>query len=216
MKTVKIFVASIIAVCVLSSNAQTKTDVFGNSDLPVTWLGVDFSKVSVIGDSKATSPSDMLQHFNKINYLIITESQKFKLKSTFRKDKMDNNISYVEEANKSMDQDEIVTYNSKFYNKFNEDSVKKIIKNYTINANTKGVGLVFIAEALNKTIEEAAMWVTFIDIETKEVIFTERCTGKAVGLGFRNYWAGSIHAILRDIDNHKYKSWKKKSKETTI
>ena len=31
-----------------------------------------------------------------------------------------------------------------------------------------------------------------------------------MGVGMRNYWAGSIKAILRQIDATEYKNWKSK------
>lgn len=51
---------------------------------------------------------------------------------------------------------------------------------------------------MNKNIEEGSYWATFIDISTKQVLFTKQITGKAAGFGFRNYWLGRIKNALNE------------------
>ena len=51
------------------------------------------------------------------------------------------------------------------------------------------------------------MWVTFVDMNKKTVLFTKRLTEKSGGFGFRNYWAKIFFGALKDIgDNMKH--WK--------
>jgi hypothetical protein len=57
---------------------------------------------------------------------------------------------------------------------------------------------------------EGAFFVTFINMNTKEVLFTERMTGEPGGFGLRNYWAGSVYNILKRIKSTEYRSWQKK------
>ena len=193
----------------VSANAQTKADLFGNSYLPVTFLGLDFTKASYIGDPGTVSPSEMKNLFNSINILMISEPKKYDFKTTFRKDKMESNISVTEERNKTVDQDNLLTFDSKKYKSLDEKDISAMIKNYKFDSGNKGVGLVFIMEGLNKMIEQASMWVTFVNMDTKEIIFTQRIEGKAAGFGFRNHWAGAIYSALKEIDSHQFKEWKK-------
>jgi len=51
------------------------------------------------------------------------------------------------------------------------------------------------------------MWVTFVDMNKKTVLFTKRLTEKSGGFGFRNYWAKTFNNALKDIDKD-LKKWK--------
>jgi hypothetical protein len=70
---------------------------------------------------------------------------------------------------------------------------------------------VFIVEGLNKPGAKGSMYVTFIDMATKKVLFSERMVGKAGGFGYKNYWAKSVFEVLEDIQKSKYKEWKNKN-----
>jgi hypothetical protein len=63
----------------ISSTAfgQTKSDVF-KEDVPVTWLGLDFTTTKLIGDrEKYGSESDVRHLLDAWNGLIINEPEKF-------------------------------------------------------------------------------------------------------------------------------------------
>lgn len=47
-----------------------------------------------------------------------------------------------------------------------------------------------------------------MDMRTKEILIHERFTAKPRGFGIRNYWAGSINRIMKEIKNDKYEKWK--------
>lgn len=205
-----ILILCLLNIYFLESKAQTKADVFGNQHLPVTWLGIDFSKASYIGDPGTVSPSEMKQMFSNINILMIKEPKKYNFKGVFRKNNMESNISFTEEQNKNIDPDKIQTFDSRNFNKLNPNSIQEIINEYKFSPQDKGVALLFVIEGLNKMTEEAAMWPVFFNMETKEIIFTERLIGKSSGIGFRNHWAGAVHNTLEKIDSNLYKQWKKK------
>ncbi len=92
---------------------------------------------------------------------------------------------------------------------FGEDVVKKIISEYDTEA-ANGIGLVFIVESFNKNDARGYVWVTFFDLSNKEVLFTEKLSGKAGGFGFRNYWAKSYYNVMAEIGKKKWKSWASK------
>jgi len=39
--------------------------------------------------------------------------------------------------------------------------------------------------------------VTFFDIQTKQVLLTEKIDGKAGGYGFRNFWEGAYFKVMK-------------------
>ena len=68
----------------------------------------------------------------------------------------------------------------------------------------------FIAESLNKIDTEAYFHVVIINIDSKEVLLSERLRGQPSGFGIRNYWAGAIYEILKNIDSRYYRLWRNK------
>ena len=59
--------------------------------------------------------------------------------------------------------------------------------------------LMIIAKLLNKAEAYGSYQVVFFNTETKEIIQDWATGGKARGFGLRNYWAGSIHKVIRNL-----------------
>lgn len=188
--------------------AQTKADVF--SDKPFTYLGIDFSNVVYFGDPGTVSNEEMKELFDRINIVVPTEQPKYNIKGAFKRESINYNIESTLEKNKSIDASKLLTYNSKDCKKLTEEGVKKTISEYNFTHGESGMGMMFVLAGMNKSMEEAYMWVTFINIDTKEVILAEPIVGIASGFGFRNHWAGAIKHVIDQIKNGDYKMWKKK------
>jgi hypothetical protein len=210
MNFFKILILFIAALYCDRGNAQTRADIFTSKNLPITWLGIDFSSVAYIGDPGTVDPEEMKVLFNKINFLIPSEPNKYDLKAAFKKDSLSYNISSTVESNQKINTSKLISFNSSDYKRLDESAIKKIVSGYNFENGEKGVGLMFVMDGLNKTEEEAAMWVTFINIDTKEVIFTEMLAGRTMGFGFRNHWAGTVCDVIAKVDVAKYWQWKKK------
>lgn len=188
------------------SSAQSVSDIF-LSETPVTWLGVDYSNMKYIGPLDV-SLSQMDEYAKTWNDLYLREPKKYNLTSAFEKQSIPTDLHYIDKANAEMKTDKMTSSESKDLQRFSKETIAKTVKNYKLNSN--GIGLVYIVEALSKTDEIGAYWVTFVDMKTGNVLMTERMTSKAQGFGFRNYWAGSFYGTLRDIKGKLYKEWKKK------
>jgi len=55
-----------------------------------------------------------------------------------------------------------------------------------------GTGLVLIPENFSKPEEASTTWVVFFDLETREVLWAVRTTGKCGHLGYTAHWASGI------------------------
>jgi hypothetical protein len=158
----------------------------------VVWLGVDFTaaKFTAVAES-----ADIIvnQYIPAINTLVITEQSKYDFKKFLKLSQVTNDISLANEFNSKIDPSQLVTTNDY---KFEMDKVKDIIKKYDVK-DKSGTGLIFVAESLNKNLKSASYYVCFFDLKTKEVIECTKKTGAVTGIGFRNYWASSIYAILK-------------------
>ncbi len=199
-----ILIAGIFLVFSFFSKGQyTTADVFKVDN--ITWYGLDFSNIKLIGSAGFTDPYAIKnKFFNSWNNLIITETEKYNIAGFFHKSSVANDLSIVKERNKLPDPDELVI-NTDY--SFGEDEVKKIISEYDITGK-EGIGLVFIMESFNKTEERGYMWITFFNIETKEVLLSKKMNGKAGGFGIRNYWAKSFYNVMKSIGKKEWKAWK--------
>ena len=95
------------------------------------------------------------------------------------------------------------------FRRISESDINNIVENYNFSNINQKIVLVFIVERLDKPKEQAVFWVTLINSRTKEIILTERMIGKPRGFGFRNYWAGAVYDIIKQIKKKKYKEWRK-------
>lgn len=214
MKTITfIFISMAISI---QQKAQNKEgDVFTKDE--IVWIGLDFSKAKLVGQfdqgagvMPATGSDIKVKYIPAWNMLILNEQKKYNIGKAFRKIKVFNDIGIVEKSNSAIDVDNLITYNDYKFDNSNT-TIQEIISGYSRGEKADGIGLVFIIESFNKPAERASLYVTFFDIATKKVLFTEKMIGKPGGFGLRNYWAGSIKNILNQIDDRAYKVWKKNS-----
>lgn len=188
-------------------NAQHNTsDIFKVNE--ITWYGLDFSNVRLIGAIGFKNPEKIKSYyFDAWNSLIIYETNKYKLDKFFHKESVENYLNIVTDRNTLPNLDELVIETE--YS-FGAEEVMRMISEYD-SGEKEGIGLVFILESLNKYKERAIIWVTFFDIQTKQVLVTERLEGKAGGYGFRNFWAGAYYKVMKSVYKSIYIEYKKSS-----
>ena len=199
-----------IVLCGLTQPAfsQSLKDVFTNSEVPLTYLGIDFSQTRVIDQGNADDIRNRL--YRSINDLVVDEFKKFDIKGAFRKSNVINYTNAVSDQNSKANLSEIISNNSSDFNRLKEADILRIIKGLDLKGQD-GIGVVFVMEAMRKVDKKgtAAIWVTFIDMKSKKLLMTERIEEEAKGgFGFRNYWASTIKELIDDIDKKKFKAWK--------
>jgi hypothetical protein len=189
--------------------AQTKSDVF-NEGTEVTWLGLDFSGAKLIGDrERLGSESDIRHLLDAINDLMVKEADKYNVAAALKKTSVQNAIEVVHEHNAELDVLAMISKDGKDHIHLKESDVEEIIASYDFKGKS-GIGLIFNVESFNKLIEEGSFWVTFVNMGTKEVLFTERLTAPPSGFGMRNFWAGSVNGVLAKIKKKEFENWRKK------
>jgi hypothetical protein len=201
--------AIIIILClwVHSAFAQTFKDVF-NDATTVTYLGIDFTNVKVIGEM-STEVEDLVdRQFSAINELVLNEPKKYELDKAFHKTSVPNELKYVEAKNKTINDSSVISTDLADEQHLNKTVIDGIVKGYDFGGK-KGIGFLFIMESMSKKSEHANMYLTFVDMATSKVLYTERISEKAKGFGLRNYWAYSIYGALEDIADSRYKEWKR-------
>ena len=162
------------------------------SEKAITWYGIDFSvaKFTLV----AEEPSVIVnQYLKSINQLIQMEPEKFDLKKWFKKTEVTFNLDQVNEFNSKISTDGLVISDA---HKITPEDAKKALAKYKTSGKP-GLGLIFIAENLHKVQQTGSYYVVFFNQESKEIIDAEHFEVKAVGIGFRNYWAGSVYNIMK-------------------
>ncbi len=195
----------------LSASSQTLNEFFNNSELKLTYLGIDFTKARLINEPNANSFDIRNRLYGSINDLIVNEPKKFDISGAFHKSNVSTNLTAVRAKNDKINAEEIVSSNSDDFYRLKEADISSVVKALDIEKKA-GIGLLFVMEGMKKMDKKgiSSLWVTLIDMQTKKVLMTERFESKAGGIGFRNYWASPIKETLDDIEKKKYKEWKAK------
>ena len=206
----RIYFALWLSLCAFSSNAQTTKDIF-DPDSRITWLGIDFSHVTLIGNfaefydvGAKSSVQIITDYFPKWNRIILDEREKYDIRGMLRRMDIDYDIDMIMDHNYWADPDSMESYNTR---RFTGEDIQAFVDQYNLEGR-EGIGVVFIAESLNKCYEEAYFHFVAMDMKTGEVIFHKRLRGEPSGFGLRNYWANSVYRIIKDIKYYYYPRWK--------
>ncbi|HVI47593.1 MAG TPA: hypothetical protein VM802_22170 [Chitinophaga sp.] len=196
---------------VSTAHAQKLKSFFENTDSSFTWLGVDFTQTRLLGDNAANAADIVDRHFIGINDVVLNEPKKYDIAGAFHRKSVANDLSAVSKHNAATNKESLKSDNSADATRLKPEDIARLVKAYDYGGK-KGIGVIFFMESMNKSEKEASMYVTVVDMATRNMLMTERMTGKAKGFGFRNYWAFSVHDVMDDVSSN-YKKWKEKYAE---
>ncbi len=209
-KLARMFMLAMVVMFHSVATAQTIKDVFTNSETPLTYLGIDFTKARLIDDAAANEMDIRDRQFAGINDVIVNEPKRYDLKGAFNKSEITHDLGPVGKRNKNINAENIKSTNTADYSRLKEADITALVKGFDFGGK-KGVGLLFVMEGMSKSQKGSSVWVTLVDMNNKKVLMTERMEAKAAGgFGFRNYWASTIRTLIETIDKKKYKEWKQK------
>jgi hypothetical protein len=192
-----------------TSFSQDIKDIFERKT-KVTWLGLDMTGAKLIGDrERFGSTSDVMHLMESWNDILIKEHDKFNVKQAIQKDALDEGIDVAKEHNAGLDISEMFSNDENDHLHLRENDIASIIADYDFKGNS-GIGIIFNIESFNKLKDEASVWITFVNMDKKEVFFSERVTGGPGGVGLRNFWANSVYEIITKIKKKEFENWKKK------
>jgi hypothetical protein len=204
-----ILVLCFLLMIVASGFCQPVKEIF-NRETPIIWLGMDFSQAKFIGDrEKYGSSSDVKFLLKSFNDLIDREKDKFSVARATRKITAEHHADIARAHNEELDISEILSNKEEESLHLKEEDIATIISSYDF-AGLKGIGLMFNVESFDKFKQQAAIWVTFIDLNTKEILITERILSRPVGSGVRNYWAGAVRETMEKLERKNMEVWRKK------
>lgn len=195
-----------------STFSQTINDLFDSkSEVKITWLGIDYSHVRLIGgfsqfngSGENTAEDIQNKYFPAWNLFVFREADKYNIKKMLRKREVDINIDMVKELNEKADASEFNAHNAPNYS---DEDIREFVNEYKLS-NIKGLGVIFIAEYLNKDKAKALYHYIVINNATNEILLHEKLIESAGGFGVRNFWARSFYSAIKRI-GQKYYTYKK-------
>ena len=209
----KLFLALCLVLAQFSTlKAQPLKNFFNSSKVTVDFVGLDFSKVQLVGAEGFSDPPKIQNYYFPVwNGLLLSEISKYDVKGAFYKDNVTYELGVVEAVNEQVEYLDLVTNDSP--KSFTDQELQKIIRSYNTKDLQSEFGLSFVVHSLNKLQERAYVYVVIFNPKTKKVLFSERLSGKARGFGFRNYWAGAIYDIIKQVKQSKFRAWRKPFKQ---
>lgn len=211
----QLFIIIAIFTFSFSGKSQTLDDLFQSSSTKVTWLGIDFSHVKLIGDFKMFaewgdySPAEVKnEYFPAWNDLLYSESDKYDVAEMLRKEDLVFKTDAIYAINSKASIENMETKVDPMYSK---EDIQGFIKSYDFQTK-EGIGVLLIAESLNKFKEYGKYHFIAIDLATNTILLHDVIQGKPGGFGLRNYWAKTIYNVISEIKSRRYSKWKNEAK----
>jgi len=188
--------------------SQGVEDIFRRNGETVVWLGIDFTQVKLIGPLGTVEKEELIPLFDDMNRLIISERTKYNFEAALRKDEVPYDLEVVTKLNSAIEPGKIISYSSSDQEgRLNEEAISVLIKQYNVEK-PEGIGLVFFMETIDKTREKGTMWVTFFTLKDRNILFTEKISGAAGGISFRNHWATTVYNVINKIRDNRFGEWR--------
>jgi len=203
----------IITLSLLLSNvfSQKINDLFDSkSETKITWLGIDYSHVQLIGDfsqfgGAGSNTTEKIRdvYFPAWNNFVYSESVKYDVNKMLRRSNIDINLEMISTINENTDAEKLQTTKSI---EFTDELLKSFIDDYKVE-NIDGLGVFFITEYMNKYKQNAVYHYVVINNKTKKILLHERVNGICGGFGLKNFWARSFYNafIYIEKNNKRYK-----------
>lgn len=168
-------------------------DVFYRQDL--VFYGYDLTYTKLTNPDKIGQSMTLVQeYFNDWN-------------NEFNKEIGINNIKrWMDKPNMLMGTPVFQNYYKRDFNNFVDygnycisfEDLQKIINSYVINE-SQGIGMVINVVNFNKDREYSMQWITFFNIQTREILYAVLTTGEAGGGGMVGHWASGVEKGVREI-----------------
>jgi hypothetical protein len=215
----KIILTALVLISAFATWAQTRADVF-NDETPITFLGFDFSQAKFIGhassfkDAGEVSNSEMKDKYipGWEDLVNVDGKDYYRVADAVHRSDVKFAVDVTEKMNKKIAGKNFFSDDMKDYPSLSESTIAAQVKKYDFAGNT-GIGMIIFVEGMHKAEDKggdsyATVWITFVDMKSKKVLFTAKEQGKPGGFGFKNYWAGAWKNVLKAAKSD-WKNWKK-------
>ena len=182
----------LFAFCILG-NAQNKFNLSGITSL--VNYGIDYSLAKVFGGKE--SGHQYWVTYADINELFISKSKTFDIGKRLGIPVEVVSLQAVNDVNKQINPDHIKTTDNNYMP--TEAQIAEAVKKLPILSQEEKYGIVMICLFMNKATDQATYQFVVFNIKTREIVEQWTNTGKALGIGLKNYWSFSVHNAIKKI-----------------
>lgn len=182
-----------VCMCSLIGHAQNKFNLSDVSSL--TFYGIDFTIAKVYG-GKDTG-HQYWATYTDINELFIMKPKMYSIEKRLGIPVDVTSLEAVNEANKKINPDHIKTTEPDYMP--TEEQITEAVKKLPILSREEKTGLVIVALFLNKEDDRGTYQFVVFNTKTREVIEQWTNSGKALGIGLKNYWGYSVYNAIKKI-----------------
>lgn len=191
MRRKLLFICALIG-CVLA-NAQNK---FNLSEIQsLTNFGIDYSLAKVYGGKD--SGHQYWITYADINEMFIAKSKTFDIGKRLGIPVEVVSLQAVNEVNKKINPEQILTTDINYMP--TAAQISEAIQKLPILSQEEKYGIVMICLFMNKEEDRASYQFVVFNTKTREIIEQWTNTGKALGIGLKNYWSYSVHNAIKKI-----------------
>ena len=180
-------------VCCMWVNAQNKFNLTEVKSL--VNYGVDYSLAKVYG-GKDTG-YDYWITFDEINEYFISKSKNFDIGKRLGIPVEVVSLQAVNEVNKKINPDQILTTDANYLP--TETQISEAIRKLPILSQEEKYGIVMLCLFMNKEEDRATYQFVVFNTKTRKIIEQWTNTGRALGIGLKNYWSYSVHNAIKKI-----------------
>ena len=182
----------LFAFCILG-NAQNKFNLSGITSL--VNYGIDYSLAKVFGGKE--SGHQYWVTYADINELFISKSKTFDIGKRLGIPVEVVSLQAVNDVNKQINPDHIKTTDNNYMP--TEAQIAEAVKKLPILSQEEKYGIVMICLFMNKATDQATYQFVVFNTKTREIVEQWTNTGKALGIGLKNYWSFSVNKEKKKI-----------------
>ena len=182
----------LFAFCILG-NAQNKFNLSGITSL--VNYGIDYSLAKVFGGKE--SGHQYWVTYADINELFISKSKTLDIGKRLGIPVEVVSLQAVNDVNKQINPDHIKTTDNNYMP--TEAQIAEAVKKLPILSQEEKYGIVMICLFMNKATDQATYQFVVFNTKTREIVEQWTNTGKALGIGLKNYWSFSVHNAIKKI-----------------
>lgn len=156
--------------CTTMAQAQLISSEISNDDIPLTWLGLDFTEAQFVEDfNHVLDEEEIVKLFEGWNESVISNRKKYPLEKTFRRNSITRNIEMVNRLNAQLQPSEIV---SREIHLLYSDDIRRAFGRYNLSTLEKGFAFSYVVESVDAVHREFSGYMVAIDVAENRVIKT--------------------------------------------
>ena len=182
----KLLLTLLVGMCCLWGNAQNK---FNLSEVnSIVNFGIDYSLAKVFGGKD--SGYKYWVTYADINELFVSKSKTFDVGERLGIPVEVVSLQAVNEVNKKINPDQIITTDNNYMP--TEAEIAEAVKKLPILSQEEKYGIVMVCLFMNKAEDRATYQFVIFNTKTREILEQWTSSGKALGIGLKNYWSLSV------------------------